>query len=151
VLDALSRFLVYLQGILFTLVAAKLNKVYVLSFTLTIWSVFTLLTGITDRFWQVAVVRIGQAVFEAGCTPFAAGIIAAYYPLHLKGTAMSVYNIGIYVGAARVDGWCISVIILLRQVLSVSHRVCIFPKRCNKHDERNRQMAGGILSTRGLP
>lgn len=97
-LFVLVRFPARWQGIVFTLVAAKLNKVYVLSFTLAIWSVFTLLTGFTDRFWQVAVVRIGQAVFEAGCTPFAAGIIAAYYPPHLKGTAMSVYNIGIYVG-----------------------------------------------------
>ena len=63
------------------------------------WSVMTGAVGFTSEFWQVALVRVGQSIGEAGCTPFAAGLIAAYFPAHIKGTAMSVYQIGMYVGA----------------------------------------------------
>ena len=81
-------------------VGSRLNKSYVLASTLMFWSVMTGAVGFTDTFAEVAVVRIGQAIGEAGCTPFAAGLIAAYFPPHIKGTAMSVYNVGVYAGAS---------------------------------------------------
>ena len=35
---------------------------------------------------------------EAGCTPFAASIIADYFAEEIRGSALGVYNMGIYIG-----------------------------------------------------
>ncbi|MDZ7668192.1 MAG: MFS transporter [Gammaproteobacteria bacterium] len=42
--------------------------------------------------------RIGVGVGEAGCSPPAHSIISDLYPPHQRSTALSVYNMGIYVG-----------------------------------------------------
>ena len=34
----------------------------------------------------------------AGCTPFAVSIISDYFPADLRGTAISIYYFGIYIG-----------------------------------------------------
>ena len=34
----------------------------------------------------------------AGCTPFAVSIIGDYFPENLRGTAISIYYFGIYIG-----------------------------------------------------
>jgi MFS family permease len=51
--------------------------------------VCTGLTGLCTKFWQVAIVRIGQSLGQAACNPFAAGLIAAYFPADVKATAVS--------------------------------------------------------------
>lgn len=81
-----------------SLFARSYNKVYVLTVALVLWSGMTAVTGLSTTFWEVAVSRVGQAVGEAACTPFAAGIIASYFPTHLKATALSLYNVGVYAG-----------------------------------------------------
>ena len=35
---------------------------------------------------------------EAGCTPFASSLIADYFTKETRGTALGVYNFGIYLG-----------------------------------------------------
>lgn len=35
---------------------------------------------------------------EAGCTPFVASMLADIYPTELRGTALGIYNWGIYMG-----------------------------------------------------
>lgn len=35
---------------------------------------------------------------QAGCTPFASSLIADYFGQEVRGTALGVYNLGIYMG-----------------------------------------------------
>jgi MFS family permease len=39
-----------------------------------------------------------QGLGEAGCTPFATSIIADYFPVSTRATAIAIYNLGIYTG-----------------------------------------------------
>jgi hypothetical protein len=86
------------------------NRAFILGAALIFWSVMTGLAGFTTKFWQVAVVRIGQSLGEAACTPFATGLIAAYFPAKSKATAMRF-------GPATVP-WCLC-------PWAVCDRVCV--------------------------
>lgn len=80
-------------------VAADLyNRKVLLSVALLIWSGCTFLTGFAEEYWQLAVLRFGIGFGEAGCTPFATSLLADYFAPELRGTALGVYNWGIYFG-----------------------------------------------------
>ncbi|XP_046440533.1 protein spinster homolog 1-like isoform X2 [Daphnia pulex] len=69
-----------------------------LGISLIFWSVCTLLSGFVTSYWQLALLRFGLGLGEAGCTPFATSLIADYFGQELRGLAMGVYNWGIYTG-----------------------------------------------------
>lgn len=60
----------------------------------------TFLTGFAETFWVVVVCRIMLGVFQAACNPAAYSIMADYFPPSHRGTANSVYSLGIYLGGA---------------------------------------------------
>ncbi|XP_037076202.1 protein spinster homolog 1-like [Pollicipes pollicipes] len=62
------------------------------------WSTCLFLTGFVKEYWQLAALRFGIGFGEAGCTPFAASLLADYFAPELRGTALGVYNWGIYFG-----------------------------------------------------
>jgi MFS family permease len=62
------------------------------------WSLMTALCGLTQRFWQLALARIGVGVGEASLSPAAYSLIADYFPPERRSTAMGVYGMGIYIG-----------------------------------------------------
>jgi len=74
------------------------NRKLLLGISLIFWSVCTLLSGMVTSYWQLAVLRFGVGLGEAGCTPFAASLIADYFGEEFRGLAMGVYNWGIYTG-----------------------------------------------------
>ncbi|XP_072045497.1 MFS-type efflux pump MSMEG_3705-like [Amphiura filiformis] len=74
------------------------NRKNLLAFCLIMWSAMTLLTGFATEYWHLAVLRFGLGIFEAGCTPFASSIIADYFSEDIRGSALGVYNMGIYIG-----------------------------------------------------
>lgn len=88
-----------LQSVLLPSIAGEWNKARVIASMLFGWSAATALTALATSYWQVALVRVAQGVFQAGCTPFAAGLMTSYFPPHINGAAMSIYNVGIYAGA----------------------------------------------------
>lgn len=63
------------------------------------WSIMTASCGLTKRFWELAVMRMGVGVGEATLSPAAYSMIADYFPPQRRSTAMSVYSMGIYIGA----------------------------------------------------
>nr|CAH0100929.1 unnamed protein product [Daphnia galeata] len=80
-------------------IAADLyNRKVLLGISLIFWSVCTLLSGFVTSYWQLALLRFGLGLGEAGCTPFATSLIADYFGQELRGLAMGVYNWGIYTG-----------------------------------------------------
>jgi len=65
-----------------------------------LWSVCTLLSGVCRNFWLLYVFRMLLGVFESAFAPCAYGIIADYFHPDSRGTANSIYNLGIYFGGA---------------------------------------------------
>jgi MFS family permease len=66
---------------------------------ITLWSLMTAGCGLTRRFWQLALMRMGVGVGEASLSPAAYSLIADYFRPALRSTAMSVYSMGIYLGS----------------------------------------------------
>ncbi|MBL0938015.1 MAG: MFS transporter [Gemmatimonadaceae bacterium] len=64
-----------------------------------LWSVMTLLTGITRGYGQLFAARIGVGVGEATLGPAAVSIIADQFPREKLGTAMSTYMVGTFAGS----------------------------------------------------
>lgn len=85
-------------GIFISFAADKYNRKMMLAGCLIWWSIMTILTGFIQKYWQLVIVRFGLGFGEAGCTPFVASMLADIYPSELRGTAMGIYNWGIYMG-----------------------------------------------------
>ncbi|XP_021341763.1 uncharacterized protein LOC110442462 isoform X2 [Mizuhopecten yessoensis] len=86
------------SGIFVGFMADKYNRKNLLAVCCIFWSVMTLLMGFVQDYWQLALLRFGQGLGEAGCTPFAASIIADYFTPETRGLAIGIYNWGIYMG-----------------------------------------------------
>jgi MFS family permease len=66
---------------------------------LVFWSAFTGLCGLARNFAQMLIYRMGVGVGEAALSPSAYSLITDYFPKEKLGTAISVYSMGIYIGA----------------------------------------------------
>ncbi len=78
--------------------ADRSNRRNLIAASLVIWSGMTALSGMAANFWHLLVARIGVGVGEAGCSPPAHAIIADYYPVEKRATALGIYSLGIPVG-----------------------------------------------------
>lgn len=70
----------------------------VLAASMVIWSAMTALCGAATGFWQMALLRVGVGVGEAGGTPPSHALISAYFPLEQRSTAMGIYGSGTQLG-----------------------------------------------------
>lgn len=64
-----------------------------------LWSIMTALCGTAKVYWQMFLYRVGVGVGEAALSPAAYSMIADYFPREQRATAISVYGMGIYLGA----------------------------------------------------
>jgi len=64
-----------------------------------VWSLMTAACGLARQYWQLFLFRIGVGVGEAALSPAAYSMIADYFPPERRATAISVYSMGIYLGA----------------------------------------------------
>jgi MFS family permease len=64
-----------------------------------LWSLMTALCGTAKVYWQMFLYRVGVGVGEAALSPAAYSMIADYFPREKRATAISVYGMGIYLGA----------------------------------------------------
>ena len=71
----------------------------IISVGVAVWSVMTAGCGLAKTFWQLAFMRMGVGVGEASLSPSAYSLISDYFPPQRRSTAMSVYSMGIYIGA----------------------------------------------------
>ena len=63
------------------------------------WSLMTAGCGVTKRYWELLLMRMGVGVGEATLSPAAYSMIADYFPPERRSTAMSVYSMAIYIGS----------------------------------------------------
>lgn len=87
-------------GIFLSIISDQLKnrRVIILTLCLLFWSIMTILTGFVTEFWQLVILRLGLGFGQAGCNPLATSLIADYFSTELRGSAISVYNWGIYTG-----------------------------------------------------
>ncbi len=70
----------------------------VIAIAVTVWSGMTALCAAAATFWQLALLRIGVGVGEAGGTPPSHSLIADYFPPEQRSTAMSLHATGTQFG-----------------------------------------------------
>src|SRR5262245_50109650 len=95
-------------GIPIAALADRTSRRNVLSACILLWSVMTALCGMAVNFSTLLLARVGTAVGEAGGTPPSHSLISDYYPLSRRATALSVYALGVPVGAmlgSLLGGW----------------------------------------------
>ncbi|HTO39536.1 MAG TPA: MFS transporter [Rhizomicrobium sp.] len=63
------------------------------------WSACTALCGVVNSFFYLVLARIGVGIGEATCTPTAHSLISDYVPLHQRASAISLYSLGVPLGA----------------------------------------------------
>ncbi len=85
-------------GIPIAWLADRSNRKNIVAASLAIWSGMTALSGFVQNFTQLLLARLGVGLGEAGGSPPAHSIISDYFPPERRGTALSIYTAGIYVG-----------------------------------------------------
>jgi MFS family permease len=80
----------------------------VIALALTIWSGMTALTGFSRSFLELALVRIGVGIGEAGGTPPSHALLSDYFPPYRRATALGIFSLGVPLGTMlgySVGGW----------------------------------------------
>lgn len=75
------------------------NRKGIIIGSVSLWSLMTILCGFAKNAPMLFAARVGVAVGEAGLSPSAYSIISDYFPREKRGRAISVYSLGIFVGA----------------------------------------------------
>lgn len=82
------------------LLADRTSRSWVITVSLGVWSAFTALCGVAQNFTQMFLFRLGVGVGEAGGVAPSYALIGDYYPAEKRARALSIYSLGIPLGAA---------------------------------------------------
>jgi MFS family permease len=97
-----------LMGLPIARFADRGSRRNIIALALVVWSGMTMLTGFARSFAQLALCRVGVGIGEAGCSPPAHSLISDYFPADRRGTAFSIYALGIPIGGGLgflAGGW----------------------------------------------
>lgn len=95
-------------GIPIARLADRWHRVNILAASLAIWSAMTSLCAFSASFLQLAAVRIGVGIGEAGGSPPSVSLLSSYFERHERATAMAIYSLGTTVGILCgfvIGGW----------------------------------------------
>ena len=99
VLTGFSFALIYVcAGIPIAWLADRSNRRNIIAGSLALWSGMTALSGMVGSYSQLVLARLGVGLGEAGGSPPAHSMISDYFPPEQRGTALSFYTAGIYLG-----------------------------------------------------
>ena len=108
-LTGFSFALVYVTaGIPIAWLADRSNRRNIVAASLAFWSFMTAISGLVQNFGQLLAARLGVGVGEAGGSPPSHSMISDYFPPGSRGTALSFYSMGIYIGVLfgfAAGGW----------------------------------------------
>lgn len=86
-------------GLPMGLLADRFSRRNIILTGLLVWSVMTALSGAARSYAQLALARMGVGIGEAVINPCAFSMIADYFPRERLSSALSVYMMGIQLGA----------------------------------------------------
>lgn len=99
ILTGFSFALIYVcAGIPIAWLADRSNRRNIIAGSLALWSGMTALSGMVSSYGQLVLARLGVGLGEAGGSPPAHSMISDYFPPEQRGTALSFYTAGIYLG-----------------------------------------------------
>jgi MFS family permease len=90
------------------------DRRFIITISLTVWSLMTVLCGMAQNFWQLALARVGVGMGEAGAIPPAQSLIADYYPPDRRAKAIGIYmmcSMAGYVIDAQGKRWSVVMLI----------------------------------------
>lgn len=87
-----------LFGLPLSALAERISRRNIVGVAIALWSVMTALCGRVATFSQLVLLRVGVGIGEAGMTPSAHSLISDLFPPERRGTAVSIYTIGIHLG-----------------------------------------------------
>jgi predicted MFS family arabinose efflux permease len=80
--------------------ADRVNRVWIISLALALWSAFTAACGLAQSFSQLFLARLGVGVGEAGGVAPSYSMVSDYFPPAHRGRALAIYACGIPIGSA---------------------------------------------------
>src|SRR5262245_26194567 len=86
-------------GLPMGMLADRFSRRNIILAGLVVWSMMTALSGVAPSYWELALARMGVGVGEAVINPCALSMIADYFPKERLSLALSVYMMGIQIGA----------------------------------------------------
>jgi len=97
-----------LLGIPFGRLADRASRKKLIAFGLTIWSIFSGLTGFATGFWSIFACRMLVGIGEATLGPAALSLLSDYFPARMRATVQAIFSAAIAVGtgvAFFFGGW----------------------------------------------
>jgi MFS family permease len=97
-----------LLGIPFGRIADKYSRRKLIVFGLSIWSLFSGLTGFTHGFWELFFCRMMVGIGEATLGPAALSMLSDYFPSRVRATVQATFSSAIAIGtgvAFFLGGW----------------------------------------------
>jgi MFS family permease len=88
--------------------ADRWHRRNVLMLSVLLWTLMTALCGLAGSFAALVLARIGVGIGEAGANPASHSLIAEYFPLDRRATALGIYALGAPAGAmlaGLAGGW----------------------------------------------
>ena len=92
-----------LLGIPLGRLADRGSRRLIIGIGIAAWSVMTVLCGLARSYDQLLLARFGVAIGEAALAAPALSLIADYFAPNRRATALSVYSLGIYLGAGLAN------------------------------------------------
>jgi MFS family permease len=92
-----------LLGIPLGRAADRMSRRVIIALGIAVWSLMTALGGLARTYDQLLLARFGVAVGEAALAAPALSLIADYFVPDRRATALSVYALGIYLGAGLAN------------------------------------------------
>ncbi|RYU94492.1 spinster family MFS transporter [Emticicia agri] len=86
-------------GIPIGIMADRMSRKKIIGWGIAIWSLMTALCGLADSYSMLFLARVGVGIGEAALSPAAYSMISDYFPKRKLATAMSIYNLGVYLGS----------------------------------------------------
>lgn len=100
-----------LTGLPIARAAERNNRISIIAIGAAVWSAMTAACGFAGNFTQLVLARIGVGIGEAACVPASQSVITDYFPSDRRATALSIWSMGIPIGAMIASiggGWLVT-------------------------------------------
>ncbi len=149
-ITGLSFSLIYtLAALPIARLADRFSPKLVLIVCLVTWNLLTMLCGLANGMLMLAVVRMGVAIGEAGCSPATQALIAHRFPAHQRGRAIAIWQMvfpfGTLLGIASSGflsaylGWRLAFVVLGGIGIAVAPLIAMFLKDGGSQQTREAQ------------